>query len=64
MVDKEQYEEQKRGSSENYKPPFGTRLHPVPYMNDGTDFTRLREPYYRAEAERQQLIAESYLKAG
>lgn len=63
MVDKEAYEEQKRGSNSDYKPPLGTRLHPVPYMNDGTDFTRLREPYYRAEAERQNLIAESYLKA-
>jgi hypothetical protein len=63
MVEKESYEERARGSDTSYKPPLGTRLHPVPYMNDDTDFTRLREPYYLAERARQEEIAESYLKA-
>jgi hypothetical protein len=61
MVEKESYEERKRSSNKDYKPPLGTTLRPVPYMEDGGEFTRLREPYYQAEAERQAAITESYL---
>lgn len=34
--------------------PKGTRLVPFPFMTNGEEFITLREPYYAAEAKRQQ----------
>lgn len=64
MVEKDMYEEQKRGSDKDYRAPAGTTLRPEPYAVDGRDLTTFRTQYYLDEAEKQQIISESYLRTG
>ncbi len=52
-------ERQRKAGGDDYHPPVGTVLRPVPWLADGSDPALLRDDYYRREREREITRAES-----
>ena len=46
-------ESDRSAGGEDWVPPVGTTLRPVPFLVSGGDPAELRDEYYRAEAERR-----------